>query len=49
MEFTGWLCFGGLFFVPAFCFALGFWLGRNGLPYRIVKIDDDDKTYTVEV
>lgn len=49
MELFGWLCVGSFLFAPVVAFAIGFKVGRDGLPYRIVKNDQDGGGFEVDV
>lgn len=49
MEFTGWLCLSSILFMPIITFFVGYWIGKRGLPYRLVKTEDLERNrYAVE-
>jgi hypothetical protein len=49
MELFGWLCLGSFLFAPIVTFAIGYRIGKKGLPYRIVKADQDGGGFEVDV
>lgn len=49
MEFTGWFCLSSILFSPIVAFFVGYWIGKRGLPYRLVRVDDPERNrYAVE-
>jgi hypothetical protein len=48
MQIGGWICLGTFLLAPFITFAIGYQLGKRGLPYKLVKVEDDDN-YAVEV
>jgi hypothetical protein len=50
MEFFGWVCLSAFLLAPIVTFAIGYRIGKRGLPYRIVKNDQaGDGGFEVDV
>jgi hypothetical protein len=44
----GWICLGTFALMPVITFFVGYQVGKHGLPYRIVKADEQERRYAVE-
>lgn len=47
-NLSSFLCLGGFLFSPVFFFALGFAAGRRLLPYRLIRVDDQEYGVDIE-